>query len=132
MKQKISSIIEQNRLNFYRVSQHIGTNPELGHEEYIACNTLTELLEENGFQVTKEICGLKTAFEAVFDSGKEGPKIGFMAEYDALPQIGHACGHNLIGTTSVAAAIGLSEVINIVGGVFMYMGHLLKKQEVAK
>ncbi len=121
MKQKVSSKIEANRQTFYEVSQHIGKNPELGHEEYLACNTLTNLLETHEFQVTKEICGLKTAFEAVFDSGKEGPKIGFMAEYDALPQIGHGCGHNLIGTASVAAAIGLTDVINDLGGsIYVY------------
>ena len=66
-------------------------------------------------------CGLATAFTAEFDSGRPGPSIGFMAEYDALPDLGHACGHNLIGTMAVGAAIGVSKVIASCGGkVYVY------------
>ncbi|ALA51224.1 M20 family metallopeptidase [Shouchella clausii] len=121
MKEQISEKLEQLRLTFWEVSQHIGHNPELGHEEFIACKTLTDLLKSHGFTVEVGTCGLETAFTATFDSGQPGPKVGFMAEYDALPQIGHACGHNLIGTMSAAAAIGLSDVLHKTGGkIYVY------------
>ncbi len=103
MKEQISEKLEQLRLTFWEVSQHIGHNPELGHEEFIACKTLTDLLKSHGFTVEVGTCGLATAFTAEFDSGRPGPAIGFMAEYDALPDLGHACGHNLIGTMAVGS-----------------------------
>lgn len=116
MKDLIMKAIEASRRDFYRISQYIGENPELGHEEYKASAILSEELRKHGFQVAMGTAGLATAFEAVFDSGKPGPSIAFMAEYDALPELGHACGHNLIGTMAVAAAIGLSKVLPECGG----------------
>jgi amidohydrolase len=121
LKQKVLSTIDELHRDFYEISEYIGNNPELGHEEYKACKILTEKLEKHGFSVTVGTCDLPTAFTAVYDSGKEGPSIGFMAEYDALPGLGHACGHNLIGTLAVAAGIGLSSIIQETGGkVFVY------------
>jgi amidohydrolase len=122
MKQAIVKHIEQLKDELFQVSQYIGTHPELGHEEFKASQLLTETLEGHGFDVTKEVCGLRTAFEAVFDSGIEGPTIGFMAEYDALPGLGHACGHNLIATMSIGAAIGLSKVLGNCGGKIIVYG----------
>lgn len=116
MKDKINQEIEQLRQQLSNISQFIGENPELGHEEWQASKLLSETLAQYGFQVEMGTSGLATAFEAVFDSGTTGPSIGFMAEYDALPEIGHACGHNLIGTMAIAAAIGLSKVMDKVGG----------------
>lgn len=116
MKVKINHEIEQLRVELSKISKFIGENPELGHAEWQASKLLSETLIKHGFQVKMGTSGLATAFEAVFDSGTAGPSIGFMAEYDALPEIGHACGHNLIGTMAIAAAIGLSKVINKVGG----------------
>ncbi|MEH7473723.1 M20 family metallopeptidase, partial [Priestia megaterium] len=106
---------------FYEVSKYIGQNPELGHEEFKACKALTDVLKEQGFTVEIGTCDLPTAFTAVYDSQKPGPSIGFMAEYDALPDLGHACGHNLIGTMSIAAGIGLSKAVAETGGkVYVY------------
>ena len=121
MKEKLKEIIESKRDSYYQISQYIGHNPELGHEEFKASKALTDELTKEGFSVSLGTCGLKTAFEAVYDSGKPGPKIGYMAEYDALPELGHACGHNLIGTMAVAAGIALSKVIDETGGaVYVY------------
>lgn len=119
MKLKINDKIEQMRSELYEVSQSIGNHPELGHQEFKSSALLADTLITHGFKVEMGICGLKTAFEAVYDSGKPGPSIGYMAEYDALPEIGHACGHNLIGTMAVGAAIGLSEVIEE-GKIYVY------------
>ncbi|WP_216831134.1 M20 family metallopeptidase [Alkalihalobacterium elongatum] len=121
MKNNINQTIEQLRDSFYKISQYIGENPELGHEEYKASKILTEELRKHGFRVELGTAGLPTAFEAIYDSGIPGPNIAFMAEYDALPELGHACGHNLIGTMAVAAGIGLSKVVNSCGGkIYVY------------
>ncbi|MBG9547553.1 M20 family metallopeptidase [Cytobacillus firmus] len=108
--------------DFKRISTYIGENPELGHEEYKACKVLTEELKKHGFSVEVGTCGLPTAFTAIYDSGKEGSAIGYMSEYDALPEVGHACGHNLIGTMGIAAGIGLSKVIHETGGKVIVFG----------
>jgi amidohydrolase len=121
LKEQIVQAIEASRNDFYRISQYIGENPELGHEEYKASKILTEELNKHGFQVELGTANLDTAFEAVYDSGLPGPSIAFMSEYDALPDLGHACGHNLIGTMGIAAGIGLSKVIKNCGGkVYVY------------
>ena len=121
MKQLINEAINKLQDTFYDVSKYIGQNPELGHEEFKACKALTDVLKEQGFTVEIGTCDLPTAFTAVYDSQKPGPSIGFMAEYDALPDLGHACGHNLIGTMSIAAGIGLSKAVAEIGGkVYVY------------
>ncbi|KRD92838.1 amidohydrolase [Bacillus sp. Root239] len=121
MKQLINETINKLKDTFYDVSKYIGQNPELGHEEFKACKALTDVLKEQGFTVEIGTCDLPTAFTAVYDSQKPGPSIGFMAEYDALPDLGHACGHNLIGTMSIAAGIGLSKAVAETGGkVYVY------------
>ncbi|ERJ13169.1 M20 family metallopeptidase [Haloplasma contractile] len=121
MKEKINQYVDEMKNKLYDISQFIGNNPELGHEEIKASKLLSETLKENGFNVELGTCGLPTAFEAVYDSGIEGPHVGFMAEYDALPEIGHACGHNLIGTMAIGAAIALKKVINECGGkIYVY------------
>ena len=121
MKNRIRQEIEQIREDLYKISQYIGKNPELGHEEYKAAKILTDELKRHQFKVEMGTAGLPTAFEAIFDSGKPGPHIGFMAEYDALPELGHACGHNLIGTMSVGAAIGISKILGQFGGsIYVY------------
>ncbi|WP_436372195.1 M20 family metallopeptidase [Cytobacillus sp. BC1816] len=121
-KNLIIKQIDELQDDFNRISTYIGENPELGHEEYKACKILTEELEKHGFSVEIGTCGLPTAFTAAYDSGKEGPVIGYMSEYDALPEVGHACGHNLIGTMGIAAGIGLSKVIHETGGKVIVFG----------
>lgn len=122
MKQIILDAINENELIFKNISIYIGENPELGHEEFKACKILTDTLKEHHFAVETGICDLPTAFKATYDSGKIGPVIGFMAEYDALPELGHACGHNLIGTMGIAAGIGLSKVLSETGGKVIVYG----------
>src|SRR5690606_9756134 len=75
-----------------------------------------------GFTVETGVAGHETSFHAVKDSGIDGPAVAFLAEYDALPGLGHACGHNIIGTTSVAAAIALAETLEETGGRVVVLG----------
>ncbi|MCM3616025.1 M20 family metallopeptidase [Sutcliffiella horikoshii] len=122
MKQVITDFLDSHKNDFFEISTYIGENPELGHEEFKSAKVLSDKLSEHGFNVEKGICELPTAFEAVFDSKKPGPTIGFMCEYDALPEIGHACGHNLIGTMGIAAGIATSKVLQETGGKVIVYG----------
>ena len=114
--------IEDNRELYIETSQAIHANPEIGNEEVYASAKHVALLEGAGFDVTTAVAGHDTSFYAVKDSGKEGPTIAYLAEYDALPGLGHACGHNIIGTTSVAAAIALAEALPQTGGRVVVLG----------
>ncbi|KAE8340492.1 hypothetical protein BDV24DRAFT_151856 [Aspergillus arachidicola] len=87
------------------INEEIHKNPELAFEEFKAHDNITKLLEDLGFSVTKHAYGLATAFVAEYGSG--GRVVAFNAEYDALPGIGHACGHNLIATSSIGAFLGV-------------------------
>ncbi|WP_125615406.1 M20 family metallopeptidase [Specibacter cremeus] len=88
-------------------SERLHANPELGWAEHRASAWTAELLESHGFTVERDYLGFSTAVRATFGSG--GRRIGLMAEYDALPGLGHACGHNIIAATSVGAAVVLSS-----------------------
>ena len=104
------------------ISDYIYNNPELGNQEYKAVQVLTSFLEEHNFEIEKELLGIETAFRAIYDSKKEGPTIGYLCEYDALPSIGHGCGHNMIGAMSAGAGVVLSKVIDEVGGRIIVYG----------
>ncbi|CAO3563368.1 unnamed protein product [Mortierella alpina] len=102
------------------LSLQIHGHPELGYEEEFAHQVLTDYLEAKGFKVTREAYDIKTAFVAEYESpaaiaaaasGTKVKTVGFCSEYDALPSIGHACGHNLIAIAGVAAALGVKAVL---------------------
>ena len=122
MKNIIIDSVEMIKEELLHISQYIWNNPELGHEEFKACETLTNSLKKHHFNVELSICDLPTAFRATYDSGIKGPTIGYMCEYDALPEIGHACGHNLIATMGLGAGIALSKVIEKTGGKVIVFG----------
>ncbi|MCX8168720.1 MAG: M20 family metallopeptidase [Candidatus Methanomethylicia archaeon] len=104
------------------ISEYLYKNPELGSEEYKAYALLTSILSKHGFKVEGELLGMKTAFKASFKGLIDKPKIVFLAEYDALPEIGHGCGHNVIATTAVGAAIAISKVLNKINGEIIVIG----------
>ncbi|PRO66653.1 M20 family metallopeptidase [Alkalicoccus urumqiensis] len=122
MRETITNTIESARSRLYETSQHIGHHPELGNEEYEARQALTALLEAYGFTIEDLPGQPETAFKAVYTAEKPGAHIGFLAEYDALPGLGHACGHNLIGTQSAAAAIGYKSIVEQTGGTITVFG----------
>lgn len=92
-----------------KLAKNIHDNPELGLEEFKACAWQVELLRKYGFEVETPHAGLKAAYFA--KNGMTRPCVLFVAEFDALPEIGHACGHNLICSASIGAAIALAELI---------------------
>ncbi|WP_211289688.1 N-acetyldiaminopimelate deacetylase [Sporomusa silvacetica DSM 10669] len=122
MKNQIMQELDHLQDVLFTLSDSIGHNPELGMREFQSAAKLTGLLREHGFTVEMNICGYETAFKAVYDSGKTGPTIAFLAEYDALPEIGHGCGHNMIGVMAAGAGIGLSKVLADIGGRVTVLG----------
>lgn len=122
MINEVLKLTEGIKEELIELSEYIFDNPELGHEEFKACKAHVELLKRHGFEVEEEYLGIKTAFKATYDSGKEGPSIAFLSEYDALPGIGHGCGHNLLGTTSTGAGIVLSKTIGDLKGKVIVFG----------
>lgn len=107
--EQISSSIRNHNLALSDINKKIHSNPELRYEEYQAHDNICSLLEGLGYDVTRHAYGIDTSFEASFGSG--GRLIVFNAEYDALPGIGHACGHNLIATSSIAAFMATAEAL---------------------
>lgn len=121
-KQEILDYIENKKYDYVEISHRIHERPELGNEEIFASRTLIDQLRANDFEIETDIAGHATGFIATYQSEKEGPTIGYLAEYDALPGLGHACGHNIIGTASVLAGIALKQVIDHVGGKVVVLG----------
>ncbi|MGF9979644.1 M20 family metallopeptidase [Viridibacillus arvi] len=109
LKERIKHAIEERDAELGEIALKIHTNPELSFEEQKAVEWLTAPLIQAGFQVEKGIANLETAFRATWEGTPGGPTIALLAEYDALPEIGHACGHNLIGTAAVGAALALKD-----------------------
>ncbi len=122
LRDQIIANLEENKEKYIEISHSIHDRPEIGNEEFFASKTHAELLESEGFTVERGVAGHETALLARRKSDKPGPAIAFLAEYDALPGLGHACGHNIIGTTSVSAAITLSKVIDETGGEVVVFG----------
>ncbi|RDW16645.1 M20 family metallopeptidase [Oceanobacillus chungangensis] len=121
-KEVLFQSIEENKELYINTSQDIHANPEIGNQEFYASKKHVENLRNAGFDVATAVAGHETSFYAVKESGVEGPTVAFLAEYDALPGIGHACGHNIIGTTSVAAGIALAETLPETGGRVVVLG----------
>ena len=100
-------------------SHHIHDNPELNFEEFIASETLARVGQQHGLDVERSVYGVETALAA---SVGQGPTVCVMSEYDALPVIGHGCGHNVIATAGLGAAIALSRIAPSAGGRLLYLG----------
>ena len=116
IKEMAKEAIEQKEEELWALSLYLWDNPEYNFNEYKSSKAVSELLESYGFLVDRGICGLDTAFCGRYDSGKPGPHIGFLAEYDAVPGMGHSCGHNLMAAMSVGAGAGVKQVIDELGG----------------
>jgi amidohydrolase len=122
MKGLILKEVENMKHKLWEINDYIYNNPEVGNKEFKAVKKLTDFLQENNFTVEVGILNKPTAFEATFRSNKQGPNIAYLCEYDALPQIGHGCGHNMIGTMSLGAAVALSKVLDLIGGQITVLG----------
>ncbi|MFB0919220.1 MAG: M20 family metallopeptidase [Clostridiaceae bacterium] len=111
MENFYNSEYEAIREDIETLNQFIYDNPELGLEEYKSSMAHKELLEKHGFKVEMPYMGMDTAFRAVYDTGIPGRNIAYLSEYDALPGIGHGCGHNILGSATTGSGILLSKII---------------------
>jgi amidohydrolase len=114
LKAAVAADIDARHDDLAVVSRRLHAHPEVAFEEHHSAALLADFLANNGFHVERGICNLPTAFVGTY--GKAKPVIAFLAEYDALPKLGHACGHNLIAVASLAAALALRPAVDSLGG----------------
>lgn len=112
----IKDFINKRLPEYQALALDIHDHPEVSNYEFYSSDALIAQLKKEGFEVTKDVAGHRTGFDARYQTGKPGPTIAFLAEYDALAGIGHACGHNLFGTYSVLAASALQPLVDEIGG----------------
>lgn len=113
LKEAVRHEVERRADALIHLSERLHADPETAWEEHRAAAAVPELLDRAGFEVTSSYLGLETAFLARFGSGPT--RIALCAEYDALPGLGHACGHNIIAASSVGAALGLAAIADDAG-----------------
>jgi len=123
IKNRLSEEVEKISADLYRISEYLYHNPETAYVEFKACEYLSGFLQDRGFEVERAVGGLKTAFLArPARHPKRRPAVAFLAEYDALPGVGHGCGHNLIAAASLGAALALNQVIDQISGGLAVVG----------
>ena len=120
LKEMVIGEVDAHQSELIELSLMIHQNPEVAFKEVKAAAWLTEYLESKGFNVERGICQLATAFKGSYGTGK--PAVALLAEYDALPKIGHGCGHNIIGTTAVGAAVAARKAVDAAGGSVVVIG----------
>ena len=121
-KELLIEFTDNNSEVLTEIAKFIHSYPELGNQEFLSGRALGSFLKKHNFTVTHNIAGHETGFTAKKVSSRPGPKIAFLAEYDALPEIGHGCGHNLIGTASAGAAAAIGSIIETLGGEVIVFG----------
>ncbi|WP_022819373.1 M20 family metallopeptidase [Fusobacterium russii] len=122
LRKNLSELFENYKDELIELNEYLYNNPELGLQEFKACAAHTAILEKYGFNITRNFADLETAFQASYKNGNSGPRIAILAEYDALPGIGHGCGHNIFGVTSVATAILVKDLMKDLAGEILVIG----------
>ena len=122
MEEKIFAELDGIREEFMELSRNIHENPETCFEEYKSSRFIMDLLSKHGFDIEEKAGGIDTAFKATYEGKETGPTVAFLAEYDALPNIGHGCGHNLIAAAATGAAIALSKIMGELPGSIVLLG----------
>lgn len=122
LKEQVQIYIDELAARLIQISQTLHANPEVAFEEHQSMKLLADTAEEQGFAVERGVAGLATAFVATSASDQPGPTVAFVAEYDALPGLGHACGHNIIGTAALAAGMALQAIRTDLPGVIKIIG----------
>src|SRR5699024_9743811 len=112
MKEQLHGITQDLKQEFKNLSDYIYENPELGFEEYKSSKAHVDLLEKHDIVVEYPYLGFDTAFRSTYDSGKPGPTIAYLSEYDALLCIGNVCVNNMLWTVDTCVVIVLSKLIN--------------------
>ncbi len=123
-KRRLATAVEAASDEIIGLSHRIHANPEVAYEEHQASAWVAEVLRRHGFEVEHPAGSLATAIRAVRRGGRggDGPRIGILAEYDALPGLGHGCGHNTMAASGVGAAIALASVVDELPGEIVFLG----------
>ena len=114
MGEAVAARLQALRDDLIALSHTVHSNPELGFEEKIAAAAVGELVGRHGYDIEVGVFGLATAFRARAGTGR--PRVAIIAEYDALPGIGHGCGHNIICAAGVGGFLAAAAVVEEVGG----------------
>lgn len=122
MQDNVWHRIDELEERLWELALRIHGHPEVAFEEEKASGWLAEFLEAEGFSVERRVAGMPTAFRAVHPAQGDGPTLAILAEYDALPELGHACGHNLIAAIAVGAASGLARYKQDLPGRLVVLG----------
>jgi metal-dependent amidase/aminoacylase/carboxypeptidase family protein len=120
LKARAAARVDDEREALLELSARIHAHPELCYTEHRAAGWLTDYLESRGFAVERGAYGLPTAFAARLGNGR--PRVAVLCEYDALPGIGHGCGHNVIAAAGAGAGVALGSVITATGGSIVVLG----------
>ena len=122
LKRRACEAVDRHAPELTAAADWIHAHPEIGHQEVEASKRLAEMLSAAGARVEMGTAGMATAFKADLGSGEARPRIAILAEYDALPKIGHACGHNLIATSAIGAGLALKDVLPELDGSVWVLG----------
>jgi len=122
LKEKVCIYIDESKDSLFEISKKIYDNPELAFKEYKASKLLASELEKAGFKVELGVAELETAIYAIHPEQTEGQNVAILGEYDALPELGHACGHNLIATAALGASLALGSIKKDLLGKLIFLG----------
>lgn len=122
LKELVQQEVERIAPLLIDTSDWMYAHPELGHQEFQAVERLSALLQEFGANVDRGVAGLATAFTAELWPARPGPRVGIIAEYDALPDVGHGCGHNIIATAAIGAGMALARLHDQLPGTAVVIG----------
>ena len=122
LKQYVIADVEARRDALVQMADAIHANPEVAFEEFEATALLVGVLEDNGFEIERGVADLETAFVASLSGEESGPTMAFVAQYDALPGLGHACGHNLIAAAATGAGLAMKSVLPELKGIVQVVG----------
>lgn len=131
LKNQVLNAVENHLSKAIQLSESLAKEPELPHQEFASSKKIVHILSEAGFEITYPYAGYETAFCALLDNG-DGPSVAILTEYDALPEIGHGCGHNLHGSLSVLSALALSELKDSFKGKLYVIGTPGEEEDGAK
>ena len=121
-KKKVQDRVDEILPELIELADKLWHHPEYSFHEYQACQWMSELLRSYGFTVETGVGGIETSVRAVYDSKKPGPNLGILGEFDAVPGMGHSCGHNLMCAMAVGAGAGLKAAIDDLGGKITVLG----------
>jgi amidohydrolase len=123
LKKRVCEAVDRRAPQLIETADWIHAHPEIGHQEVEAAKRLSSMLQSAGIPVEMGTAGMATAFKAELGGkGAERPRVAILAEYDALPGLGHGCGHNLIGTSAIGAGLALAEVMRELEGSIWVLG----------